>query len=358
MSQIIKVDGAKLFVYTHDGRNLLSAHDVIDAYELALFLGYAQQHLLRKQILTDWKNHLKAGRDYLLVKDKVVIRAYERAYASRMPGGPLRPMAPHRGRLLLLPPGTRQVLLRSTKERAGKLLRSLEKKLLVPEGLLTKKSVPAPGRKKGSRPLRRSSVSSELPDATRSPLEVRREGYAVMQKLLEQLRELEQPHLQLLAVEAAEIMLGRSLSDLRSRIMALASVAAAEGAKTRPRGALFGEEGYYSLTQIGRKAGYSSRTAGRAANIVADQRGHSPEAIRTEKLPFNLLRTWTDELGSDHELFRFDRNFSNEVLDELRSNPHFKPRKLAPVPDFAGGDAVFPETDVAKLLEEPAVTPA
>lgn len=344
MSQVIRIDGAKLLVHQHAEQN------VVEAYELALFLGYAQQHLLRKQVLTDWKRHFRRGKDYLLVTREKDIRAYELELETRLKRS-VRPMKPARGRVFLLPDGLRQVLERSSKERAAKLLATLERKQLVP------KYLDEPPRKpqKAPEPHREapSIVRRRLPDAE-DLLERRRQDYDVMQKLLEQLRELDDPALELLAVEAAEIMLGRSLGDLRERL-ATKSAAGRRGSRAwspRSRGPLFGEERFYSLTQIGNKAGYSAKAAGQAANLVGVRWGFEPHQLREDDLWFTLHRTWEDEGGREHELVSFHRKFSNEVLDELRSNDQFRPLKPKPVPAFGDGSEPRLDTDVARLLED------
>jgi hypothetical protein len=337
MSQIVTIDGAKLLVHAHDG------HNVVEAYELALFLGYAQQHLIRKQVLTDWSDHFKHGRDYLLVMREADIRTYEAEYALRHHGKSLRAMKPHRGRIFLLPDGLRQVLLRSSKKRANKLLRSLERKNLVPTSGLQ-----PPSPRARPEPRREAAKPGKKPDVPKL-LERRRQDYDVLQKLLEQLMSLEGSPLALLAIEAAEVLLGRSLDDLRESV-------SSRQAPPRPgresRGPIFGDEGYYSLTQIGKMGGgYSAKAAGRAANVVAGRWGFEQDDIRTRELWFNDISTWTDDGGREHELFRFNREFSNLVLDELRASTKFRP-EAEPFPAFSPTTPSLVETDVAQLVND------
>lgn len=342
MSQVIRIDGAKLLVHRH------GEQDVVEAYELALFLGYAQQHLVRKQVLTDWKDHFRRGRDYLLVTKERDIRAYEAELETRIRRS-VRPMKPARGRVFLLPDGLRQVLERSSKDRAAELLAALERKQLVPRYLdepprRKPQKAPEPQRKPASPHVERSG----LPDVD-AVLERRRQDYEVMQKLLEQLRELDGRPLAFLAIEAAETMLGRRLDDLRERITA-------RQAPPRPgresRGPIFGDEGFYSLTQIGKKAGgYSAKMAGRAANVVGARWGYEPEDIRTRELWFNDLSPWQDDGGNEHQLFRFNREFSNLVLDELRAGSRYRP-EAEPFPAFAPTAPSLVDTDVARIVNE------
>lgn len=312
MSQIITVDGESLLVHVLDGRS------VVEAYELALFLGYAQQHSVRKQVLGHWAEDFAAGRDYLLVTRAQDIRDYEAAHARAF-GGELRPVSPERGRMFLLPDGLRQVLERSSKAPAAGLLEALEREQLAPH----------------ASPDHETRTS---PDAR----ERREREYEVLQRLLEQLREIDEDHLALLAIEAAEVMLERRLTDVRSRLLRRGGPL-----ERGPRGPIFGDEGFYSLTQIGKKAGgYSAKAAGRAANVVAARWGLEPEDIRTRELWFNELRPWTDDRGVEHQIFRFDREFSNLVVDELRASSKFKPDE-APFPTFDPG---APVTDIGSLM--------
>jgi len=331
MSQIVTVDGAKLLVHAHDGQN------VVEAYELALFLEYAQQHLIRKQVLTDWSDDFVEGTHHLLVHDETAIRTYEAEYALRHHQRKLRPMKARRGRVFLLPDGLRLVLERSSKRRAKKLLRSLERKQLVPYAT---RETPAP------RPP--TPKTRPVPDAP-TPLERRREDYEVLQTLLERLVALEGSPLAFLAIEAAEVMLGRRLEEVRERI-------SARQQPPRPgresRGPIFGDEGFYNLTQIGRMAGgYSAVAAGRAANIVAGRWGFGPDEIRTRQLWFNELETWEDPKGVERELFRFNREFANLVLDELRANARLKPDET-PFPAFATAPPGRAVGDVSQLFDD------
>lgn len=166
--------------------------------------------------------------------------------------------------------------------------------------------------------------------------------YKVLQTLLTQLQELKEPALQLLAIEAAEIALGRSLDDLRTSLLKSPWEESSSSALVGPRppGPLLTQERYYRLSEIGELAGgYPAATAGRAADVVAARMGFSREQIRRTKLDFNELPMLPDNTtGKPRQMYRFNLEFSNAVVVELRQNSEFVPQdRPMPPTDFSQG---------------------
>lgn len=218
---------------------------------------------------------------------------------------------------------------------------------------------------------------------TRRELEQRKWEYSVLEQLLEHLRQLSNPVLQKLAITAAEVALGRELTELRAGLeTARAHAAFAEMAapprSVLERGAPAGTreesqpEGifptipgiFYSCSDIGARAGgFSARAAGMAANSVASRRGITPEELRAgrrfrvealqgevERLRvdpllqgeveitevqgnFDFVQVYTkmDAFGQPRKMFAFDAEFANEVIRELRAK--FTPQRLELGPD-------------------------
>ena len=72
--------------------------------------------------------------------------------------------------------------------------------------------------------------------------------------------------------------------------------------------------------QVGGLAGFE------AADVVAGRHGYTGKQIRTTLTPFNNLPMLPDTTtGKLRRMYRFDKEFSNEVIVELRTNARFKP---------------------------------
>ena len=313
-THVLELDGAKLLLYKFPEGTLC-----IEAYELALFLGYKQQHSIRKQIETSWKEDFWRGPDFEVVHEEKAQRDYERTLAMLV-GKKVRPMTPTRGRMFLLGRGLKKVLSKSTKAGADDLALALAyhfPALRAPDledlELLEVLKELEPS----------SSSASTPPDEPRNdPAPSRMRQYKVLQTLLTQLQELKEPALQLLAIEAAEIALGRSLDDLRTSLLKSPWEESSSSALVGPRppGPLLTQERYYRLSEIGELAGgYPAATAGRAADVVAARMGFSREQIRRTKLDFNELPMLPDNTtGKPRQMYRFNLEFSNAVVVELR----------------------------------------
>jgi hypothetical protein len=357
MSQVIKIDGAPLLLFAlPDGL-------VVESYELARALGYTQHSSIRKQILTDWKEHLRPTTHWNMVNDHRWLEKYEALHIKEI--GPIKPVTEQRGRLFLTPAGMAEVLSRTSKKNKVVLQGALEK-----EGFLdaaVRKSSP---KNTAPAPEVTGSGIDTLVAIKEGLAEDRRFKYQVIQTLLTQLQDFDDPELCILAVEAAEIALGRKLTDLRNRyafqapsprgpkpptMSAPSSTAKPPSNLGVPDGPVFKETGFYGLKQIGEMAGgYAASVAGKAANVVAEEIGHTAEEIRTEQLDFNELPMLPDSsTGKPRKMYRFNLMFSNAVIRELRENADFRPRdRPMPLTSFSSGS--HPKLSQGPFSEEDA----
>jgi hypothetical protein len=355
----------------------------VESRTLSQLLGYVQVGSLRKQVLHDWDDEFVELEDYYLERDGARIRDWEAGTQHVLSSKPVKPA---RGLLFFSGSGIKKVLLKSSKERASRLLHLLETNELEYFRQPVLEAAERPQEKPELEPPESTSEQLELdleaPEELEGQLQELEDQeaqrffrYEVLQRLLEQLQELEMPSLQELAIEAAEIALDRELSDLRrdfglthtmssstselqeedmssSSAQQLDDVVDIDipdeeviqmleqevpAAPPLPRaqideplkfpGPIFTSRGYYSLSKIGHMAGgYSAKTAGVAADVVAKKLyGFSHDDIRTKQLPFNQLVVRPDRRGSPRKMFRFNRQFANQVLHELRTNSSFQP---------------------------------
>jgi hypothetical protein len=333
-------------------RNSILVWDVhgepaVESYELSEVLGYAQHGSLRKQILTDWKEVMQAGDDYILVHDSVPIRQYEafwnQSHRSGATNKPARaPVLPERGYLFVTGAGLKKIMERTTKKNAlafseevASIFHELdsEYEFVAPDDLaLDISNVPT------------GTFDPEPPSPTLEGASAQdlRFNYEVMQTLLKQLQEFDDPAMRELALVAAEDVTGKDFSHLRQPKKKPDPTETASTKLPRPpqnNGPFFTKEGFYSLKAIGDKAGgYASGTAGKAANIVAKRMGYSPQDIRRKQLSFNELPILRDTNGRPRQMFRFGKEFSNAFVNELRTNERFHPTPISErVPSFSSG---------------------
>lgn len=339
----------------------------VEAYHLAKLLGYSQQHSIRKQVLTHWKDFFEEGTDYEIVHDEETLRRYEAQHRSAV--GPIRPTKASRGRMFLFPSGLRKVFGRTSKESA-----ELEEAL---EPVIRKEA------EAGQAPAPATGQGDEEGAGTGMEPSERKRQYEILERLLDHLRHVKEPGLRRLALTSAELGLGRELHDIRAFLDlertkkqgsdalegrtlengAMVSFAAAtvhpeapdidqatrEYLARRPitQGPLFDDipNVYYGLKQIGEKAGgYSAVQAGRAADIVAGRLGYSHDDIRKKKLPFNELPELPDTTsGKLRKMYRFNSRFANHVIVTLRTSSEFKPGKPQDLSPFGNGGADFPK---------------
>jgi len=345
MSKIIEIDGAPLLLFT------LPSGVFIESYELALFLGYVQPGSIRKQVLSDWKGRLSSPKDYALVHDSRYLEKYEARYAKEI--GPIKAVKEKRGRLFLTPSGVKEVLARTSKEKTlleGTLLRN---------GFLDVSPAQEARAQSTPRGFEPDPVGT-LVDLKHSLIETRKFNYQVLQTLLSQLNELQDDDLKLLAIEAAEIALGRSMPDLRvkyTRPLPASKPPSSTQPPVKlgtPDGPVFTQAGFYGLKQIGEMAGgYTSVTAGKAANNVAEAMGYSAEEIRSKQLDFNELPILPDSTtGKPRKMYRFNLMFSNMVIRELRENAGFRPRAMMPLTSFSSGGGTHPKLSQGPFSDE------
>jgi hypothetical protein len=381
---------------------------LVESYHLATYLGYAQQHLLRKAVQTDWKRFFHPRIDYRIKHNESDLRRYEAAHEAAGFGA-LRPMGTTRGRMFFTVPGLRKVIFHTSKDvvrlkqelaRAGVQVEDAgiepfthapaAGKTKVPDGGLTEtlesfRQTPVAG-------LEDPSLPYADPEERSKDLEQRKWEYGVLEQLLEHLRQLSEPVLQRLAITAAETALGRELSDLRVGLETARAHSAFAEMAAPPRRTLEdvpqldgdtgpqpGERGgqwpggspgrfplsrgvFYSCSDIGARAGgFSARAAGMAANSVASRRGITPEQLRSRcsGLDFVNIYTKTDAFGHPREMFAFDAKFANEVLRELQAN--FAPQRLdlGPDPslDFGRQSKPYPKLSRGPFEDDDELTP-
>jgi hypothetical protein len=329
----------------------------VEAYHLAELLGYSQQHSIRKQVLSNWKDIFEEDVDYSLVHDEARVRGYERKYEKAL--GVIKPMKLDRGRMFLSPSGLRKVFEHSSKDS-----RHLKEALAE---VIQVQAPPAPDA--------RASSSSEGAGSDAPLLEAleRQRQYEILEQLLDHLKNIEEPGLRRLALMSAELGLGRKLGDIRALLdleqkpttmrdpgqqptVTGASPlppppafdqdqATREYLANRPitQGPVFDNIAgvHYGLKQIGEKAGgYTAVQAGKAADVVAGRMGYSHDDIRRKKLPFNELPELPDTTsGKLRKMYRFNSSFANHVIVELRTNKEFVPGKPMDLGPFGkGGD--------------------
>ena len=355
MSQVVTIDGASLLIHQ------LRAALVIEAYELARVLGYKQQSSLRKQILGDWKHHFTSTH-YHLVHDVNLLREYEDVFICTVGEGDtnsIKPMKPERGRLFLTPTGVDRALSLTSKKMKYKVGDSLEEAGFLDAAPVDFQRDPEP-----------IQAIEGLTNIRGDLISIRQHNYDVLQKLITQLQELQDPQLKLLAIEAAEIALGRKLTDLRNHYSMKAPPSepkppSVPSSVTPPRssdpeGPVFKETGFYGLKQIGEMAGgYTSVVAGKAANKVAEEMGYTAHQIRSEQLEFNELPMLPDSTsGKLRKMYRFNKEFANEVIRELRESPDFVPQdRPMPLTSFNAGAGTQPKLNQGPFQDEDEKAP-
>lgn len=357
----IEVGNRKLCVFSFNGHDCL-----LESYEVSELLGYKQLSSLRKQTLTDWKGYMVEGTDFVMVHDEELLELYDELF-FRVRAVQLVKTKPSRGRLFFTPDGMAKVIKKTSKPSA-ELERALRNDYNF-DNVKWDQDVPKVVASKDPIPLHQ-------PTTTKSK-EERMFEYEVMQTLLKQLERLKEPPLRELAIAAAEVALGRSLPELRGTKPTVLDQATGSfhekgGPKptkpstTRipkpvPAGARFTQEDYYSMTRIGEKAGgYSAKQAGQAADIVASKLGYTRKQIRNDQLPFNEIALRPDtSTGKKRPMVRFNRDFSNRVVDELRSNPSFQPSFTpgAPTLPSFSGDVTYPVLSKGIFEDEDDSTP-
>ena len=322
-AQVLHFDGQPIIIWT------MGDIPYLETQHLARVLGYVQPGSIRKQIGSDWGDVFSYDEDMRMAGEDE-LRAYETF--ERLHVGQCKPANPDRGRLFLNPSGIRKVLKRSTKT-TQELETFFELKVLIDKDDLIELT-PDPnthtiGDVLGTMPLFQqfeeadSSSTSQQPSSSEEGTDSKFQ-YEAIQQLLHNLKEHDEPSLRELAIEAAEMALGRRLNDIRKKVLDQDEPAPPP---RETEGPLFEEEGWYSFKQMGALAGgYSSNLAGKAANVVAERWDFSPTDIRKKTLHFNTfvsnevngrVRTWA----------KFNRAFSNEVICELRGNELFTPKK-------------------------------
>jgi hypothetical protein len=327
----------------------------LESQHLARTLGYVQPGSIRKQVMSDWEEEFLHDEDFVIIKDEEgeeELRAYEAFEVLHF--GSCKPAKLARGRMFLTPSGIRKVLKKSTK--STKEFEMFLEGHVFCEGLV--ELTPDPGLfsledMRKTMPVFQQFEEASSTSEVSSPSSQQGDSktkYEVIQKLLHNLKEHEEPSLRELAIEGAELMLERRLDDIRKKF--LGQVKPSPPPK-KTEGPLFEEEGWYGCKQIGEMAGgYSSTTAGKAATAVGERWGYSSTKIRKTQLPFNKLVEAPDTNGRLRPQFRFNRAFSNEVILELRSNTHLTPVPTVPADIQLGASRSFPNLAKGPFDEE------
>lgn len=337
----------------------------VEAYHLAELLGYSQQHSIRKQVLTDWSDIFEEGIDYRLVHDEYLLRRYESLHEEFV--GPIRSMKAERGRMFLTPSGLRKVFWHSSKE-VGAIKEALASLLEDPVEL-------------AAAPRAHLVVEPEGAGSDRQ-LELdaleRQRQYEILEQLLDHLRHVKEPSLRRLALMSAEVGLGRRLGDIRQFLKLEEEQLAPRADPPAPEPAVVDEDPvprpgadrdqlareylanrpftqgpvfartpgtYYGFKQIGEKAGgYTAVQAGKAADIVASRMGYTHSDIRHKNLPFNQLPELPDNTsGKLRKMYRFNADFANHVIVELRMNEDFRPGRPPDLGPFGQGGGDLPK---------------
>lgn len=369
MTDHIKVQGVELCVFQDR---------LFESYEVAALLGYSQHSSLRKQTLTDWKNKLFKGQHYEMVHDEDTLLEYD-ALFRRIRGIVLAPVKPKRGRLFFSAQGLLAVLNRSSKpteELRAALMRAgyfdnVRGHMIVKDEPVYIAGQPC---RRCKRPLdeARDCPCTPVPKQVAAPpapvpQDERLFHYEVMQKLLEQLERLDDPQLRDLAISAAEVALGRELKELRApektkaAIKSLTTILSPPVTQPPPVklktlvGVFFKEEGYYSMTRIGELAGgFTAQSAGKAVDLVGHRLGYTHAQLRNNGLPFNQIMMRPDSTsGKKRPMVRFDRDFANKVVHELRTNPKFEPTLTPGIPTPGPVDLGEREVTYPKLSRGP-----
>lgn len=356
MSDIVHIDKAKLLLFT------LPDGIVVEANELSSLLGYSEPGRLRRQIDRNWAKHFDSD-DYRVVHDDRWLEKYEAAYIKHI-ADTITAANERRGRMFFTSSGVKKVLERTTRKGATQVEQALQKAGFF--GKLQPAPAPEP-----HRPVVRTEELQPLVEIKRSLIEVRQHNYEVIQKLIVQLTDLQDDDLRLLAIEAAEIALGREFPDLRAKYQSSTTSATSQQTSSTttpptpqpppkpvpaaiPSGPVFRDPTmFYSCKQIGQMAGgYSARTAGEAANVVGRRWGHTSEEIRTQQLSFNELPVLPDTQGKPRKMFRFNLKFANEVVAELRNNPVFRPQPGVATLSPFGGASSYPKLSKGPFSDE------
>lgn len=414
-----KARGSKLIVVKIVARNLPGGHaTALESTNLASALEYVQD-TVRKMITTDWAADFVEGRDYTIIRDAQQILGFETHFSEILgiASGLKKPARETRGRLFLFESGVKRILdrcsrpgLEAVRLALGKVYPSFRAPDLEPlsqEAPLRSLVQQLDGRRSnelassGSAVGLRSASAVQI-DAPRSvsdsglSLEDRKFRYDALQTLIRQLETFEAAHLQQLALDAAEVALDRSLPHIRAVLEDPRDRAPGPRSPddqvviTSPRGGTgtgkpfeevlpsvglkladerskvigssvlegprFSGAGFFSLTQIGERAGgYSAKTAGQAADLVAGRRGLSSVSIRTVAHDFNKLVEVPDSTsGKMRPVAHFNASFANQVIDELRGNDQFHPQQVPRVPKFSSGSFPKLTRDVLADEDEPA----
>lgn len=331
LSTIVHCEGVGLFFDANEGKLLVEGGD------LGRFLEYTQPNSVRKQVLSDWKEHFVGDEHYSLERFVGERKDWGTHRAAANDGSLLEIVAAKKGRIFLTESGLLKFLRMTSKTRAADLSLALA-------------AVSPVFRAPDLEPLAPDLESPSGPADGLSSLEERRFRHDVLQQLIANARILEgAPDLLCLALRAAEDALGETvlgcarLDALRSSAPEAVAAPALSTPSTPPRPDVVFTSGWHTMSAIGRKAGsFSSISAGRAADVVAGKLGVSAHVLRTQDTAFSRLGTVADSsTGKLRPQVVFNSRVANLIVAELRRN--FHPKEAPPITDFDVGGANFPK---------------
>ena len=108
MTKTLKIKNYSLVVFK------VTDVPMFESNEVARLLGYKQAGSLRKQTLSDWKEHFVEGVHYGMVHEERHLRRYEEEH-QEVGNGTLKAVKSTRGRLFFTPGGMLRVLNRTSK---------------------------------------------------------------------------------------------------------------------------------------------------------------------------------------------------------------------------------------------------
>lgn len=302
---------------------------VVEIHNLTRSLGYLQPRGISKQLDRNWKHKLFKGQDYFEVSDPEVLKAYCETYNALLPSKRKREVST-KPLTFFTVQGIRTLLNLTSREEKHLLQRKLvELDARFEQIDETPQKPPAPKAKPAP------EVKPEPVKTTAS----NPHAYEILKELLDRLIVLDDLGLRTLAIYTAETGLGRPLpKELRYQLLQRPLQANPTTTLKPLQAELPRKKEYFSLTEIGRAAGnYAARTAGYAANRVAERHGWTGDQIRKTRMTFNQLETRPDpQTGRQIDLTRYNRWFAHLVIKELQENQELYPETPTTGPVIAG----------------------
>lgn len=390
---IVHCDGVGLFLDEDEEDGLL----LVEGGELGRFLEYTQPGSVRKQVLSDWKEHFRSGEDFVLEKFAFERRDWVKRRKA-MDDATLLPVVHSRlGRIFLTEAGLAKFLRMTAKPRAHTLqlaLAAVSPAFRAPDlepledHVSSKPSDPqadsstARAPERSAREFARDPASSDqaLDHRSSDPdrggdLERLRFRHEVYQQLLSNAYKYRsETDLLRLALTAAEDALGHRVEGIRMLEAVRAPQPTPEAARapstdrtatpTRtwlvaPTNSRVFTNGWHTMSEIGSRAGgYSAVSAGKAADIVAANFHVSPHELRTSDTPFSRVKQVRDSsTGKPRPQVEFNSDVANLIVDTLRTLSEFRPKERPELAPFGAGAEDSPKLSRPVDLSDAASSP-